>query len=298
MQTIIHIPHASTEIPANWRGQFCIDEESLRQELIRMTDWYTDELFGYADAPDCHFVRAPYSRLVCDMERFRDPAQEGMTARGMWICYEKTADGRRLKRQPADTAAAAVRLDAAHIAEVLAAYDRHHAALTAVCGETLAKAQGALLIDAHSFPSAPLPYELAAGNSSAEDHAALVRPDFCLGTDPVHTPPALAEAAERFLVERGYTVAYNKPFAGVLVPMAYYRKDPRLAAIMIEVNRALYIDERTAEELPDGQDGKTGFVRTRQTVWELISVLRETKVRGQKSAGYGLRGDMFSFLRK
>lgn len=287
MQTIIHIPHASTEIPAKWREQFCIDEESLRQELIRMTDWYTDELFGYADVSDYRYVRAPYSRLVCDMERFREPVQEGMTAQGMWICYEKTADGRRLKRQPADLAGAAVRLEAAHIAEVLAEYDRHHAALTAVCREALAEgqegrtgaadggAQGALLVDAHSFPSAPLPYELAAQDAGA----ALVRPDFCLGTDPVHTPPELAEAAERFLVERGYTVAYNKPFAGVLVPMAYYRKEPRLSAIMIEVNRALYIDERTVEKQPDGQDGKTGFARTQQTVQGLISVLRETKGR-------------------
>ena len=94
----------------------------------------------------------------------------------------------------------------------------------------------------------------------------------------------MAETAERFLAERGYTVAYNKPFAGVLVPMAYYQKEPRLSAIMIEVNRALYIDERTAEKLPDGPDGKTGFTRTRQTVRGLISVLRDIgKINGHYS---------------
>ncbi|MCR5134511.1 MAG: N-formylglutamate amidohydrolase, partial [Clostridiales bacterium] len=125
---VVHVPHASVKMPEKWRDKILLDEELLRREVICMTDWYTDDLFGMelaqgpavtGEAAKPRYVRAPYSRLVCDMERFRDPAQEGMTAKGMWICYEKTADGLPLKEA-----------DAAHIDEVLAVYDRHHAVLT------------------------------------------------------------------------------------------------------------------------------------------------------------------------
>ena len=45
--------------------------------------------------------------------------------------------------------------------------------------------------------------------------------------------------------QAGWTVAVNRPFAGALVPMAHYRRDARVRAIMIEVNRRLYLDEQT-----------------------------------------------------
>ena len=274
MPMVVHVPHAAVEMPDKWREKILLDEESLRRELICMTDWYTDDLFemdsaqGYAatgGSAKPRYVRAPYSRLVCDMERFRDPAQEGMSAKGMWICYERTSDGRQLKRA-----------SRAHVEEVLPVYDQHHMALTKACEEALGmvndQTEGKMiLIDAHSFPSAPLPYELTNGMTESVAE----RPDFCLGTDPVHTPPALAEAAKRFLEARGYSVAFNTPFAGVLVPMAYYRKEPRLLALMIEVNRALYIDERTAEKLPDEPDGRRGYERTKSVVKALLEELRQ-----------------------
>ena len=34
----------------------------------------------------------------------------------------------------------------------------------------------------------------------------------------------------------------NRPFAGSIVPMKYYRKDIRVMSVMIEINRRLYID--------------------------------------------------------
>lgn len=258
---VVHVPHAAVEIPEKWRKKILLNEESLRRELICMTDWYTEDLFRME--PDAFYVCAPYSRLVCDMERFRDPTQEEMTANGMWICYEKTSEGRPLKS-----------VDAVHIGEVLAVYDRHHAALTRACRKALTaggqEGKSMLLIDAHSFPSAPLPYELTNGMTEFAGE----RPDFCLGTDPVHTPLVLAEAAKRFLEARGYTVAFNTPFAGVLVPMEYYRKEPRLLALMVEVNRALYIDERTAAKLPDELDSRRGYERTKRVVQTLLEELR------------------------
>jgi N-formylglutamate amidohydrolase len=48
---------------------------------------------------------------------------------------------------------------------------------------------------------------------------------------------------EDFLQD-GYTVSLNLPFAGALVPATFFRRDSNLAALMIEVNRALYMGER------------------------------------------------------
>jgi len=43
----------------------------------------------------------------------------------------------------------------------------------------------------------------------------------------------------------------NDPFSGALVPQSRYRKDPRVAAVMVEVNRSLYLNEAEASPLPD-----------------------------------------------
>lgn len=45
----------------------------------------------------------------------------------------------------------------------------------------------------------------------------------------------------------GFRVALNDPFAGALVPISRYQKDNRLRAVMIEINRNLYMDEASGE---------------------------------------------------
>ena len=89
-----------------------------------------------------------------------------------------------------------------------------------------------LIIDGHSFPALPLPYEL---NQTA------FRPDFCLGTDDFHTPEELVERVEKILESCGYSTARDQPFSGTIVPMKQYKKDWRVHLLMIEVNRWLYL---------------------------------------------------------
>jgi N-formylglutamate deformylase len=99
-----------------------------------------------------------------------------------------------------------------------------------------------LIVDAHSFPSRPLPYELDQAQN---------RPQICIGTDSTHTPIWLSQKAEMIFQSVGWSVAMDRPFAGSLVPIDFYRSDPkRVHSIMIEVNRGLYMDEQTGEKLP------------------------------------------------
>ena len=78
------------------------------------------------------------------------------------------------------------------------------------------------------------------------------RPDFCIGTDAFHTPPGLLRATESAIRSHGYSVGINSPCSGSLVPAATYRRDPNVWSVMIEVNRKLYMDEKTGAEESGG----------------------------------------------
>ncbi len=97
-----------------------------------------------------------------------------------------------------------------------------------------------LIIDGHSFPALPLPYEL---NQTA------FRPDFCLGTDDFHTPDELVAKVEKILKSCGYSTAQDQPFSGTIVPMKHYRKDQRVQSLMIEINRWLYLKKDYSVDL-------------------------------------------------
>jgi len=228
---VLHIPHSSRLIPESQRRGIVLSDAALETELIRMTDSYTDELFDCAGDLVERLV-FPVSRLIVDPERFVDDASEPMSARGMGVIYERTSHGEVL-RSP---------VDAARRLELIAAYYQpHHDLLRDAVGRALDRWGKCLVIDCHSFPSKPLPYE---PNQSSD------RPQICIGTDPFHTPALLAHLAEELFADAGFTVARNHPFAGALVPTPYYRQEPRVLATMIEVNRALYMDENSGARLP------------------------------------------------
>jgi N-formylglutamate amidohydrolase len=213
---ILHIPHSSTILP----DTFQISEGiSLKKEFQRMTDWYTDELFDFLGATKLVF---PYSRLYCDVERFRDDNEEEMAKKGMGVCYTTNSFGGRL-REVSD--AEKEEIKSIH-------YDDHHRQFADLVTAELEENGTALIVDCHSFSNEVLPHE--------ESRA---RPDICIGTDTFHTSPELLQEVSRYFEEQGCEVAVDQPFAGTIVPLKYYGKDQRVSSIMIEVNRKLYLDE-------------------------------------------------------
>lgn len=126
--------------------------------------------------------------------------------------------------------------------------------------EPMATRSTCLIIDAHSFAPLPLPYELDQNPD---------RPDICIGSDGFHTPPDLTGLAVALCREAGWTVAVNRPFAGALVPMTHFGKDARVHAVMIEVNRRLYLNEQS------GARGEN-FDRCRDVLSGVLRQLIET----------------------
>lgn len=219
---VIHVPHASTVVPDDVISQFVVSPAELALEIGLMTDHLTDRLYA---SPSATIVRFPVSRLVVDPERFESDDREVMASRGLGVIYTRTSGGASLRRV----------LTTDERERLLDRYYRpHHAALTAAVAEQLDRDGHCSIIDAHSFPSRPLPYELQQDVN---------RPDICIGTDDFHTPAWLRERASRLCADAGWTVEIDRPFAGALVPMRYFGCDQRVRAIMIEVNRRLYLDE-------------------------------------------------------
>lgn len=221
---IFHVPHDSTLIPPSVRCQFALGDDELAAELVRMTDHHTLELFAAGVRPD-QIVRAAVSRLVVDVERFEDDRQEPMSAKGMGVIYERTSDGLDLRR-PITVGERESLIDTW--------YRPHHERLSSLTQEFLDQYGRALLIDAHSFLSKPLPYE----PDQRTD-----RPEICIGTDEMHTPKSLEGAFVNAFGAGRFDVRLNAPFAGALVPRRHYRTDRRVSAVMVEVNRGLYLDE-------------------------------------------------------
>ena len=77
---ILHIPHASLHLPTDFWRDITVDKEIIERELRFIADYKVDELVKNIDS---HKIIAKYSRLYCDVERFRDDEAESMAKLGM-----------------------------------------------------------------------------------------------------------------------------------------------------------------------------------------------------------------------
>ena len=223
-QLILHIPHSSINIPI--KEGYVIDELSLNKELIKLTDWYTDDLF-YSDYDE--MIVADFSRIFCDPERFTDDSQEVMAQFGMGVLYEKSDEGELM------------RLVTPELREKVLSeyYWKHHQKLSKAVQNQLDLFGKALIVDCHSYPSIPLTRDLDKSSN---------RPDFNIGTDSFHTSQKLIDLSVSFFEKAGYSLGVDWPYKGSIVPMEYFQKNKNVQTIMLEINRALYLNEPTNEK--------------------------------------------------
>lgn len=242
---LVHLPHDATAIPPDALADYLLAPEELRAEGLRLTDAHTAALYADGLAP-ADFVRAAVSRLVVDVERFADDASEPCAQVGMGATYVRTADGRPLRA-----------LSAERRAELMDHhYWPHHRALDAAARARLERFGRCLVLDAHSYPTGPLPTQVSFGRS----------PEIGVGTQPGHTPPALRDLVVGFFRARGYDVGVDVPFRGAMVPNACFGREPRLWSVMVEVRRDLYMDEAMGRR-------HAGFARTQAVLTELRAEL-------------------------
>jgi N-formylglutamate deformylase len=242
---LISTPHSSGHVP-HWLLARMLrtgeEREALERRLFQEGDPFTDALFDVPDAAAT--VNAAASRFVADPNRARDEGGENGVI--------KLTDFGRRPFYPTGY----VVTDAEREMRLAQYYDPYHAALA------LALSSGSIrfFIDGHSMT--------ARGPALGPDQDA-ARPALCLGNfgdgdgDPAHGPVScpgplargirdhLAEALQPLLAESGLEApALNRPFDGGHVLRRYSAPPFSTPGIMIEVNRALYLDEATLRPLP------------------------------------------------
>lgn len=214
---ILHAPHGGRAIPQGHRGAFTIDDDEFAVEIEAMTDHATDRIVHAVDGVSR--VVNGLSRFVVDVERFDDPSEE-MNAVGMGVLYTHGS-----RRQPIRD------LGATRRDELREFFREYSSTLEDLTTSALESHGTAVILDIHSFPAVPLPYEVHAGEA---------RPELCMGFERFHATTRLTDTvAESF---SGWEMVANQPFHGAYVPLRYYRSDPRVQAVMLEIRRDTYMD--------------------------------------------------------
>lgn len=244
-QAILHIPHSSTKIP--FMDGYIVSEDVLNGEILKLTDWYTDDLFYTVEDI---IIQADFSRLFCDPERFPDDKDEVMSKFGMGVLYEKSDEGKRIRNITSD-------LRSKILNEY---YWQHHNKFKNAVKEQIKLNGKCLIIDCHSYPSKPLKRDLDKNEK---------RPDFNIGTDSFHTDKKLVDFSNDFFKNRGFSLGVDWPYRGAIVPLDYYQKNKNVQSIMLEINRRLYLNEPT-------NDKSEKYSEVKKTTREFISEIKNS----------------------
>jgi N-formylglutamate amidohydrolase len=229
---ILHAPHGGRVIPKRFRSAFVVSDAELDAELDALTDHFTDRLvasvIGSSPVPASQALREVpasavingLSRFVVDVERFDDETEE-MRAAGMGVLYTHGSQGQRIRD-----------LDDLETPPLMAFYSAYSDTMRALTDAAIEKHGCAVIIDVHSYPRRALPYEL-----HADEH----RPELCVGFEQPHASDELLAAVAAVFSD--FEMRPNGPFHGAYVPLAHYRADARVQAVMLEIRRDCYMDE-------------------------------------------------------
>jgi N-formylglutamate deformylase len=233
-------PHSGRLYPADFVAAARLDPLALRKS----EDGFVDELFAAAPLHGAPLLAATFPRVFCDVNREPWELDPGMfdgplpawvntasprVGAGLGTIARVVATGEAVYRHKLTFAEAEDR--------IRRYWQPYHAALAALIAETRAEFGYCLLIDCHSMPTHPA--------------QAASPPDFVLGdAHGTACAPKATRMAEEALLQLGYRVRRNDPYAGGYVTRHYGRPREGVHALQVEIARPLYMDEQRIERLP------------------------------------------------
>lgn len=239
---VFNSPHSGQHYPDRFLAMTKLDREAIR----RSEDSFVDQLFAGAVTLGAPMLVANFPRAYLDVNRetweldprmFTEPVppfvniRSARVAGGLGTIPRLVGEGLDIYAGKLPLAEAVDRIETI--------YKPYHECLKRLVGQTHASFGAAVLIDCHSMPAS-----IRVGETG-------VRPDFIVGDRfGTSATPALTEHAIALLAGMGYTVAHNKPYAGGFITEHYGRPLRGLHALQIEVNRGLYMNERTYQKAP------------------------------------------------
>ncbi|MDC0655106.1 N-formylglutamate amidohydrolase [bacterium] len=255
-------PHSGDDYSEEFLAQSRLDATAIR----RSEDCFVHELFHDAPILGSPLMQARFPRAYLDPNRepyeldpkmFVGPLPNFVNSRsarvsvGLGTIARVVSNGAEIYRKKLNFAEVEQRIDRL--------YFPYHAMIKQLLVATRAKFGAAVLVDCHSMPS---------NGSAIEGDSGLRRCDFVLG-DRFGTScdPKIIDLFQNYLVEMGYSVARNDPYAGGFVTQNYGRPNERIHALQIEINRSLYMDELAIERIPE-------MAKLTDNLGKLISRLR------------------------
>ncbi|WP_054310786.1 N-formylglutamate amidohydrolase [Mesorhizobium sp. 1M-11] len=237
---VFNSPHSGRHYPNRFLAMAKLDRSTIR----RSEDCYVDELFGSAIMLGAPMLAANFPRAYLDVNRepweldprmFIEPVppycniRSARVAGGLGTIPRLVGEGLDIYAARLPIAEAFQRIETV--------YKPYHETLKRLIASTHARFGYAVLIDCHSMPA------------SVRTSDQGMRPDFIIG-DRFGTSASavLTQEAIALLNSMGYSVAYNKPYAGGFITEHYGRPVRNLHALQIEVNRGLYMNERTFQK--------------------------------------------------
>ena len=224
-------PHSGRRYPASLLEKTRLDPTTLR----RSEDAFVDELFAGVVGLGAPLLAAQFPRAFLDVNRSSTELDAGMfdapldlpvdapsprVTAGLGVIPRIVRDGAEIYGRKLAAGEAGAR--------ITQLYQPYHQTLAALMQEIHLQFGVAVLVDCHSMPSA------------------LSVPDIVLGDRyGASASPALTQRAEAAFAREGFSVARNTPYAGGHTTVLHGRVSAGFHALQIEVNRALYMDEKT-----------------------------------------------------
>jgi N-formylglutamate deformylase len=233
---VFNSPHSGRVYPRDFLAHSRLDISTLR----RSEDSFVDELVAGVVERGYPLMRAHFPRCYIDVNREPyelDPrmfngrlpsfanTRSMRVAGGLGTVARVVGDAQEIYDQRIAVDDALQRIESL--------YKPYHRALRRLFNGAQREFGAAILVDCHSMPS-------VAGGKDDRPRADIVIGDR-YGTSCVGV---IAETVETTLRALGYSVSRNKPYAGGFITEHYGNPATGLHAIQLELNRALYMDER------------------------------------------------------
>ena len=237
---VFNSPHSGCVYPADLAGMTRLGAMTIRKS----EDCYIDELFSSVTSLGCPLLAARFPRIFLDVNRepyeldpamFDGPLPSFINAGSLRVAGGLGTIPRIVSENEPIYARRLSWNDARDRVERI--YRPYHQTLTTLLQDTARQFGQALLVDCHSMPSSAARLSSPRGTSGADiiigdRYGAACAPDV----------PAMLDG---ILQQFGLKVIHNKPYAGGYITQTYGRPQAGIHAVQIEINRGLYMSERT-----------------------------------------------------
>jgi len=249
---VFNSPHSG----AYYHQDFIATSRLTPLALRKSEDSFVDELYSAMPGLGCPMLKANFPRAYLDVNRAAwelDPKMFADTlpsyvetntirvAAGLGTIARNVSESEKIYRQKLSFTDAKARIERY--------YFPYHLALTDLINTTRQHFGQTILIDCHSMPSNASGLSntgnLKKSKNRPKNHHQS-KPDIILGDRyGTSSNPDFVDHLEDLFDGAGFNTARNKPYAGGYITKTYGQPAQSVHVIQIEINRSLYMNEKT-----------------------------------------------------